>query len=139
MYVPVQISPQLILPAGCHGSWRLAQNQGPGDEGGRLDCGGDEEVRTARPWGCWVSLGPQVVLHAQGKQWEMMSSVVGWLHMLPTSMTEQEGQLGRLLNIIQSGAPAASWLAAKLMPLWVHSASSQGVNCSVHMYSAFIR
>ena len=62
------VPPRLILSAGRHGARRLAQNQGPGDEGGRLDCGGDEEVGTARPWGCWVPLWPQVVLYAQGKQ-----------------------------------------------------------------------
>ena len=61
--------------------------------------------------------------------------MVGWLHMLPASMTEHERQLGRLLNVTpctRLGAPASSWLAAELTPLWVHSASSQGVDRAVH-------
>ena len=36
----------------------------------------------------------------------------------------------------QLGAPALSWLAAKLTPLWVHSASSREVDRTVHRHSA---
>ena len=67
------------LRAGCGVARRLVQDQGPDRQGLRLDCGSDEEERSARAWRCRVPVRPEVELHAQGAYGRAQCSAHAWL------------------------------------------------------------